>query len=223
VAQSHDLWLMGDAAQSFGASVHGNKVGTLTEVTTLSFFPAKPLGCYGDGGCVMTSNDELAEVLRSIRVHGKGKSKYDIVRTGLNSRLDTIQAAILLQKLSIFPDESAARQRHAEIYNQLLSDVNVLTPAIPDGIASAWAQYTVILPEDVSREQVKAHMLAQGVTTMVYYPKPLHAQSANTTYPRLASLSCSEMLSERVLSLPMHPYLSEKDQGQAANALKSAL
>jgi dTDP-4-amino-4,6-dideoxygalactose transaminase len=223
LAETHGLVLVADAAQSFGAELDGRKVGTLADYTTTSFFPAKPLGCYGDGGAILTDDAEAAERLRSLRLHGRGSDKYDNQRVGLYSRLDTLQAAVLLEKLKIFPDEIAARQAAARRYQSLLSDV-VTTPAIPNDATSVWAQYTVILDPQSDRAAVQAACRAAGVPTAVYYPKPLHAQSGYAHYPADAQgLAASEMLAERVLSLPMHPYLDEASQARVADTLKSAL
>ncbi len=218
VAAQYDLWILADAAQSFGATSHGNKVGTLAEVTATSFFPAKPLGCYGDGGCVFTDNDELANVLRSLRVHGKGTHKYDNVRIGINGRLDTIQAAILLEKLRIYPEELEMRQQVAANYSDLLSG-KVVLPVVLDHMSSAWAQYTVQLPKGSNRDGVQLTMKQAGVPTAVYYPKPLHQQTAYQHYPRINDLACCERLSTCVLSLPMYPYLSKQDQAVIADQL----
>lgn len=212
LAESHGLWVVDDAAQSFGARIGSKRVGCLADVTTTSFFPAKPLGCYGDGGCVLTNDDNLADRMRSIRVHGKGADKYDIVRLGVNGRMDTIQAAILSEKLKIFEDELLSRNKAAEVYHDLLAKAPVQRPQIVAGRTSSWAQYTVILPEQCDRDRLQANMKAAGVPTMVYYPRPLHKQPANEAYPCAGDLPVSELLSSRVLSLPMHPYLERSQQ-----------
>lgn len=204
VARENNLWISSDAAQSFGASLHGKKVGTLAHATATSFFPAKPLGCYGDGGAVFTDDDELAEILKSIRVHGKGKHKYDNVRIGLNARLDTIQAAILLEKLKIFDDELQERQQIAEHYNEALKDV-VQAPCLIDGATSAWAQYTVQLPDRLDRARVVNNLKEAAIPTMVYYEKALHLQTAYNDSPKAGKLTVSEECSRKVLSLPMNP------------------
>jgi len=212
IAKSHSLWIMADAAQSFGASYKGRQVGTLGEITTTSFFPAKPLGCYGDGGAVFTNNDEYAAVMRSIRVHGQGSDKYDNVRVGMNGRLDTLQAAILLQKLAIFPEEIKARNLVAQRYQKGLHDV-VKTPSVPEGLTSVWAQYTVQLPENIDRKQFMSKLQEAKIPSVVYYVKPLHLQTAYKHYPSVdGNLPISEKLAECVLSLPMHPYLPERTQ-----------
>lgn len=210
VASEYNLWILADAAQSFGATLHGKKVGSLSLVTATSFFPAKPLGCYGDGGAVFTDDDELAEILKSIRVHGKGKHKYDNVRIGLNARLDTIQAAILLEKLKIFDDEVKERQKLANSYNVSLKEFARI-PALLENCTSAWAQYTLVLPEEVDREILRAQLKENGIPTAVYYPVSLHKQEACKNCLVVQDLSVSESLSRKVLSLPMNGYLSEDD------------
>lgn len=223
IAAEHNMWVMGDAAQSFGARCNGKRVGSLAEVTASSFFPAKPLGCYGDGGAVFTDDKGLANIMESLRVHGKGEDKYDNIRVGVNARLDTMQAAVLLAKLEIYPEEIELRQRAAMRYQGMLEGV-VQTPFIPEGYQSVWAQYTVVLPEGYNRDDVMKRMHSDGVPTMVYYPKPLHRQTAYTQFPKAqAALPVSEMLAARVLSVPMHPYLTEEVQARIAGSLKAAL
>lgn len=211
VAEAEGLWLLCDAAQGFGATYKGRKVGTIGEFTSTSFFPAKPLGCYGDGGAIFTDSDEVNEVLRSMVVHGKGEDKYDNIRIGMNGRLDTMQAAILIEKLAIFPDEIEARNRIAGRYSNALSNV-VTTPSVMDGCVSVWAQYTVRAPGR-DRAKVIAALNARGVPTAVYYPKPLHQQTAYRHYPSAeGGLPVSERVAQEVFSLPMHPYLDEETQ-----------
>jgi dTDP-4-amino-4,6-dideoxygalactose transaminase len=223
LADANDLWLMADAAQSFGASLADKRVGTLAHITATSFFPAKPLGCYGDGGCVFTDDDELASLLRSIRVHGKGEHKYDNVRVGINGRLDTIQAAILLEKLKIYPDELEARENVAATYRRLFADIAVTCPVLPQNMTSAWAQYTLTLPEGCDRDALQQQMKANGVPTMVYYPKPLHKQRAYSDCLCVPDLSVSDSLSTMVLSLPMHPYLTVTQQQFIIDNLSACL
>jgi len=212
IAKDHSLWVMADAAQSFGASYKGRQVGTLGEITTTSFFPAKPLGCYGDGGAVFTNNDEYAAIMRSIRVHGQGSDKYDNVRVGMNGRLDTIQAAILLHKLAIFPEEIKARNLVAQRYHKGLQDI-VKTPSVPEGLTSVWAQYTVQLPENIDRKELMSKLQEAKIPSVVYYVKPLHLQTAYKHYPCVdVHLPVAEKLAQCVLSLPMHPYLEESTQ-----------
>ena len=210
-ARDNGLWVLADAAQSFGAAQGGARVGTFGDITATSFFPAKPLGCYGDGGAIFTDDDGLAEVMASIRLHGKGADKYDIVRVGVNGRMDTLQAAVLIEKLAIFEGELAARRHVAQRYADGLVGV-VAVPAVPAGAQSAWAQHTIRVPADRRAEIAKA-LQADGVPTNIYYPRPLHHQTAYRHYPISgAGLRVSERLSQEVLSLPMHPYLSEDDQ-----------
>jgi dTDP-4-amino-4,6-dideoxygalactose transaminase len=223
LAEKHGLWVLADAAQSFGGTYHGKRVGSLAEVTATSFFPAKPLGCYGDGGAVFTDDKELASVMESIRVHGKGADKYDNVRVGVNARLDTIQAAVLIEKLGIYEDEIERRQSVARYYQRTLAGF-VQVPLIPQSLQSVWAQYTVVLPENAPREEIMQAMHRQGVPTMVYYPKPLHLQTAYKHFPKAdKQLKVSESLASRVLSLPMHPYLENDVQDRIVGALAGAL
>ena len=218
-AGERGLFVIADAAQSFGASLDGNRVGTLAEVTATSFFPAKPLGCYGDGGALFTDDDELADRLRSLRVHGKGAHKYDNVHIGINGRLDTIQAAILLEKLPVFEEEIALRNRVARRYGELLDDL-VVTPALRAGVNSVWAQYTI---QSGKRDAIAQELKRQGIPSAVYYPVPLHRQTAYNSYPRAPDLAVSERLSTQVLSLPMHPYLEEEAQSRICDIIRQAL
>jgi len=221
VCASHGLWILADAAQSFGGIHPRGKVGTLGTITTTSFFPAKPLGCYGDGGALFTDDDDLARTLRSLRVHGQGGDKYDNVRVGLNSRLDTLQAAILLEKLEIFPDEIEARNRVAERYASGLGDV-VAVPAMAEGVTSVWAQYTVRVGGN-RRDMLAARLKDAGVPTAIYYPQPLHRQTAYRAFPSAGNLPVSDRLSAEVLSLPMHPYLEPAVQDRIIRAVRDAL
>jgi len=223
IADDWGLILIADAAQAFGAALDGRKVGTLANCTTTSFFPAKPLGCFGDGGAIATNDDTIASTLRSLRVHGRGTDKYDNDRVGLNSRLDTLQAAILLEKLRIFEDEIAARTAIARRYGELLGDI-VRTPAMDQTVTPVWAQYTILLGPEHDRMQVQARCRAHGVPTMVYYAKPLHRQTAYAGCPGdPAGLAQSEALAGRVLSLPMHAYLDAATQDRVADTLRAAL
>ncbi len=204
IAKKYNLKLIEDAAQGFGGEINGKKAGSFGDVATTSFFPAKPLGCYGDGGAIFTNNDEYAELLRSYRVHGKGVDKYDNVRIGMNSRLDTIQAAILLEKLAEFPRELINRNKAATNYEDELS-AKYKTPQVMEGYLSSWAQYTLI---DENRDVVMAEYKKQGIPTMIYYETCLHLQSA---FADLGYKKCdfpvAEKLSKQVFSLPMHGYL----------------
>ena len=223
LAAAHRMWVLCDAAQSFGAVYRGRSIGAIGDLTTTSFFPAKPLGCYGDGGAVFVDDDATIEILRSLRVHGQGSDKYDNVRIGMNARLDTMQAAVLLEKLAIFADEIAARNRIAARYGAMLGDL-VGVPEVPAGLTSVWAQYTIRLPEGCDRDAVAARLKAAGIPTAVYYPKPLHTQTAYRDYPVAGNgLPVSERLSREVLSLPMHPYLDGPMQDRIVTTLRSAL
>jgi dTDP-4-amino-4,6-dideoxygalactose transaminase len=220
--ERHGLWLIADAAQSFGAAYRGRRVGQIGRLSATSFFPAKPLGCYGDGGCVFTEDDRLAEAMRSIRAHGQGQDKYDNVRIGINGRLDTLQAAILLEKLKIFPAEIEARQAVAARYHEGLGDL-VRVPRVVAGATSVWAQYTIVL-ERHDRDAVAAALKAEGIPTAVYYPRPLHRQTAYREFPAAATgLPVAEALARQVLSLPMHPYLEGAAQQVVIEALRDSL
>jgi len=211
IAEKNGLFVIEDAAQGFGGSIGERRACTFGHISTTSFFPAKPLGCYGDGGAMFTDDDALAELLRSLRIHGKGREKYDNVRIGLNSRLDTLQAAVLLPKLRAF-DESELESRNAlaAMYTEALGDI-VRTPFVPDGFVSSWAQYTIVLESAEMRDALKEHLAQSGIPSMVYYPKPLHLQQAFANAAEGVSLPVSESTCERVLSLPMHPYMSSED------------
>jgi dTDP-4-amino-4,6-dideoxygalactose transaminase len=228
LAEELGLIVLADAAQGFGGSIGGRYAGTFGQATATSFFPAKPLGCYGDGGAVLTDDAVLAERLRSLRVHGKGSDKYDNVAVGMNSRLDTLQAAILIEKLAIFGDELTARQQAAERYTALLAPLaeatnGLILPHIPAGMGSAWAQYTLRLP-GLNRDAVANACKAVGVPTAVYYPIPLHRQSGYQTCPVVpGGCPVADQLAAEVLSLPMHPYLSAADQERVAAALQASL
>jgi dTDP-4-amino-4,6-dideoxygalactose transaminase len=223
-AAAHGAWVIADAAQSFGASRDGVGVGRLAPLTTTSFFPAKPLGCYGDGGAVFAESADDDMVLRSVRVHGSGTDKYDNTRIGINGRLDTLQAAVLLEKLRIFTDELAARQRVADRYTDRLTahaGERVVTPGLEDGCTSAWAQYTMRVDD---RDEVAARLRSEGIPTAVYYPRPLHQQTAYRDFPcGPGGLPVSERLADEVLSLPMHPYLTEADQDRVVAAVAAAV
>ena len=219
VARRHGVRVLSDTAQGFGARLGGTATGRFGDATATSFFPAKPLGCYGDGGAVFTEDDGLIETLRSLRVHGQGRDKYDNVRIGINGRLDTIQAAILLEKLAIFADELQARQRIAERYNAALEDIAVV-PRLMAGATSSWAQYTIRIPQ---RDRIAARLKEQGIPTAVYYPIPLHRQTGYQGYPAApGGLPVSERLADEVLSLPMHPYLEPATQDRIVAAVHEA-
>jgi dTDP-4-amino-4,6-dideoxygalactose transaminase len=220
VAGRHKLAVIDDAAQSFGATYENRRVGTLALISATSFFPAKPLGCYGDGGAVFTDDDGLAELVRSLRSHGAGADKYDNARIGTNARLDTLQAAILLEKLAIFPDEIVRRQQVADRYSAALGKV-ARVPALKPGRTSVWAQYTLVLRD---RDAVQARLKAAGVPSVVYYPRPLNAQAAFRGFPVApGGAPASQRLSAAVLSLPMHPYLEPATQDRIVDLVMGAL
>jgi len=219
--ESHRLIVLADGAQSFGAAFQGRRVGSIGEIACTSFFPAKPLGCYGDGGAVFTDDDALAAAMVSLRVHGQGADKYDNVRIGINGRLDTLQAAVLLEKLAIFEDEIALRQRVAARYNELLAG-HAIVPAVMPGATSVWAQYTLRFKPG-RRDVIAAALKAEGIPTAIYYPKPLHQQTAYRHFPVAGGeLPVSDRLAGEVLSLPMHPYLDEATQDRIVAAVKRA-
>lgn len=223
IAEQEGLWVLADAAQAFGAVYKGRPVGTLAMATTTSFFPAKPLGCYGDGGAVLTDDADLAAVIKSLRVHGQGEDKYDNVRIGMAARLDTIQAAILLQKLAIFADEIAQREGVAARYSEALADICEV-PVIAEGLRSVWAQYTIKVPLTKNRDEVVRALAAERIPTAVYYPRPLHKQTGYRRYPTAAEkLDRAERLAQEVLSLPMHPYLEASTQKYIVDAVRRAL
>jgi dTDP-4-amino-4,6-dideoxygalactose transaminase len=222
IADAEALFVLDDAAQGFGGTYKGRAVGTFGLATATSFFPAKPLGCYGDGGAILTDDDELLAVLKSVRVHGGGSDKYDNVRLGLTARLDTIQAAVLIEKLKIFRDEIETRNRVAVRYSQALKDVATV-PAVPDGYVSVWAQYTIRLAPG-RRDALARALQAEGIPTAIYYAKPLHKQTAYRDFPVAeAGLPVSERLADEVISLPMHAYLDEATQDRIVDAVRRAL
>lgn len=223
IAKEHGLFVLDDAAQSFGASYKGKRLGTLALATATSFFPAKPLGCYGDGGAIFTDDADLAEKLRSVRVHGAGSDRYDNVRLGLTARLDTIQAAVLIEKLKIFDDEIAARNKVAQRYFDALHNI-VTAPRVAGGNVSVWAQYTIRLPKGHDRDAFANALKAQGIPTAIYYPKSMHQQTAYKHYPVAdGGLPVSEKLSGDVISLPMHPYLDAAAQDRVIKAVRDAV
>ena len=205
--KEHNLSLVEDGAQGFGGSIYGKKACSFGDISTTSFFPAKPLGCYGDGGALFTNNDDWASMLRSLRVHGKGTDKYDNVRLGLNSRLDTLQAAVLQVKMKHFDDELAAVNRVAKKYSDLLRRDKVTIPIVPAGLISSWAQYTI---QSNERDAIQTQLKAAGIPSMVYYPRTMSQQTA---FAILDQNPCptAETLTKTVLSLPMHPYLTNEE------------
>jgi len=222
IAAAHGLLVLDDAAQAFGATFQGRKLGALTTAAATSFFPAKPLGCYGDGGAVFTDDDDFAARIKSLRVHGEGVDKYDTVRIGITGRLDTIQAAILLEKLKIFPEEIIARNVAAARYSSALAGLAIV-PHAGNRSTSVWAQYTLRL-EPGRRDTLAAALKAQGIPTAIYYAKPLHRQAAYRDFPVVdGGLPVSERLAEEVISLPMHAYLEPPVQDRIIEAVRRAL
>ncbi len=222
LAHNNGMFLIVDAAQSFGATCQGKPVCSLGDMACTSFFPAKPLGCYGDGGMVFAHNDELHKLLVSIRVHGMGADKYENVRIGINGRLDSMQAAILLAKFDIFPDEIKKRQAVATRYNEILADINGLTtPTVPEGNTSVWAQYSLLATNVKHRETILNKLKDADIPSAIYYPKPLHLQRAFANLGYTAGdLPICEDIASRIFSLPMHPYLKEETQKTIATVLK---
>ncbi len=217
VAKREGLLVIEDAAQGIGGSAGGRMCGSFGDVASTSFYPAKPLGCYGDGGAMFTNDDGLAEVLRSLNFHGKGDGQYDNIRVGVNSRLDTIQAAILIEKLAILEDEMEARQKVAARYAAGLGGV-VKVPEVADGLRSAWAQYAI---ETEQRDGLKAHLQEKGIPSVIYYTKPLHRQVAYDMYPVApGGLPVTDALPAKILCLPMHPYLGENDQDMIIDCIR---
>jgi dTDP-4-amino-4,6-dideoxygalactose transaminase len=222
IAEAENLFVLDDAAQAFGATYKNRRIGALAPATATSFFPAKPLSCYGDGGAVVTDDDELAQVIRSLRVHGAGRGKYDCVRIGLNGRLDTIQAAVLMEKLKIFPEEVLARERIARRYSAGLADIATV-PRLAPGSTSVWAQYTIRLPAG-RRDGLAAALKMEGIPTAIHYPVPLHRQQPYQRFPVAAGgAPVSERLAEEVISLPMHAYLDQTTQDRIIDAVHRAL
>lgn len=224
IADKYGLKVLEDGAQGFGGAINGRRACSFGNAATTSFFPAKPLGCYGDGGAVFTDDTDLAALIQSYKIHGKGSFKYDNVRIGVNSRLDTLQAAILQVKLRAFADtELEAVNAVAAQYTEALKD-RVKTPMVPEGFSSSWAQYTITLPEVDQRDALQAALKAQGIPTMVYYPKPMHEQTAFEDVPfTKGSCPVTESLCKRVLALPMHPYLTEESAGTVVSQIKKLL
>ena len=226
LAEEHGLFVLSDSAQGFGSMYQGRRTAAIAHATTTSFFPAKPLGCYGDGGAVLTDDDELAAGLTSIRVHGKGKDKYDNIRIGLNARLHTLQAAILLTKLEVFQEELDRRQSIAQKYTTFLSGLedSIITPYMPPGLQSAWAQYTLLARTGNLRNKIQAQLLKRDIPSMIYYATPLHMQTAFKSLGYSAGdFPISLDTSQKVFSIPMHPYLDDNQVSMIADALKKSL
>jgi dTDP-4-amino-4,6-dideoxygalactose transaminase len=210
IARSNELFLLDDLAQSFGGSLNGTMLGSQADATATSFFPSKPFGAYGDGGALFTESEERADLYRSLRTHGEGKTRYEVLRTGMNGRLDSIQAAVLLAKLAVFPEELQARERIARTYDQRLGNA-VTTPKRVPGSTSAWAIYAILLPDEAARDRTQAALRADGVPTAIYYPRPLHRQPAYSAQHDGTALPVSDDLATRILALPIHPDLTDED------------
>jgi UDP-2-acetamido-2-deoxy-ribo-hexuluronate aminotransferase len=222
IGRRNQLFLLDDLAQSFGASLHGKMLGSQADATATSFFPSKPLGAYGDGGALFTESDDRAELYRSLRTHGEGKTRYEVLRTGMNGRLDSIQAAVLLAKLAVFPEELQARERIARVYDQRLGNAVTAPKRVPDS-AGAWAIYAILLADEVARDRVQAALRADGVPTAIYYPRPLHRQPAYSAQHDGTSLPVSEDLATRILALPIHPDLTDNDVDRICAAVLEAV
>ena len=225
ICDKYGLLLLEDGAQGFGGEINGRRACSFGDISTTSFFPAKPLGCYGDGGAIFTDNDEWAELLRSYAVHGKGSSKYDNIRIGMNSRLDTLQAAVLQEKFRAFKDyEVEDINKVAAIYDELLKDTSLVLPEVKEGFMSSWAQYTVQLPLGTDRAALQAALKERGIPTMIYYIKPMHTQGAfEGTYSAVADCPVTDEICDTVLSLPMDPYKTEENLKQVAEELKKLI
>ena len=221
VADKYNLFIIEDAAQGFGGSIRSKKAGSYGNVASTSFFPAKPLGCYGDGGAIFTNDDDLAQIMRSIRIHGSGLDKYDNVRIGINGRLDTFQAAILLEKLAIFNKELELRKQVAQYYNNSMSD-NFQKPILPDQYVSSWAQYSLLSKSTRHREGIISCLKKEKIPSMIYYRIPLHLQKVfkKLNY-RKGDFPIAESISDRIFSLPMHPYLENHHQNKIVKVLNS--
>ena len=218
IAKENGMQVVCDACQSFGAAVGNKRIGTLGAISATSFFPAKPLGCYGDGGALFTDSDENLELMKSFRVHGMGADRYENVRIGINGRLDTIQAAILLVKMTVLEDELKKRDEVATKYREGIK--KAIHQHIPQGYKSAWAQYSMLVE---NRDKVQAALKEKGIPTMIYYPLPIHRQKAYEMFAIGREFPVSDMLSQKILSVPMHPYLDSKTQGYIIDAMNSAL
>ena len=218
ISRRAEIFTLDDCAQSFGAALGGKRLGTLADATAVSFFPSKPLGAYGDGGALFTEDADRAALYRSLRTHGEGTTRYEVLRTGMNGRLDSMQAAVLLAKLTVFADELAARERVARYYDSRLGNAVTIPARVPDAV-SAWAIYAILLPDGAARARMQASLRDAGVPTAIYYPKPLHHQPAYRDHHDGGALPVSEELAERILALPIHPYLSEGDQARVCDAV----
>jgi dTDP-4-amino-4,6-dideoxygalactose transaminase len=218
IAGEAELFTLDDCAQSFGASLHGQRLGRAADATAVSFFPSKPLGAYGDGGALFTEDADRAALFRSLRTHGEGTTRYEVLRTGMNGRLDTLQAAVLLAKLDVFEEELAARERIARIYDRRLGNAMTIPARVPDSV-SAWAIYAILLPDSAARDRAQALLREHGVPSAIYYPRPLHHQPAYREHHDGTALPVSEDLATRILALPIHPDLTEPEAEQICQIL----
>ncbi|MFT8896894.1 MAG: DegT/DnrJ/EryC1/StrS family aminotransferase [Acetobacter sp.] len=219
IASDYGLFLMDDCAQSFGGAYHGRNLGAEAVATTLSFFPSKPLGGYGDGGAILTDDAERADLYRSLRTHGEGKTRYEVLRTGMNGRLDTLQAAVLLAKLDVFKEELARRDAIANAYDAGLKDLVTVPARVPDSV-SAWAIYSVLLTDSAERSATQERLKAAGVPSAIYYPLPLHHQPAYRDHHDGVALPVSESLAQRILALPIHPELTDAEVARVIAAVR---
>ncbi len=222
IAAREGLFTLDDCAQSFGASLHGKPLGSQADATAVSFFPSKPLGAYGDAGALFTESDDRAALYRSLRTHGEGTTRYEVLRTGMNGRLDSIQAAVLLSKLTVFADELTIREQIARYYDSRLGNAVTIPARVPDS-QSAWAIYAILLPDAAVRDRVQAELRANGVPTAIYYPKPLHHQPAYREHHTGAALPVSEDLAGRILALPIHPDLTADAQARICDGVLAAV
>ncbi len=218
IAQREDMFALDDCAQSFGASLHGERLGRAADATAISFFPSKPLGGYGDGGALLTESAARAALYRSLRTHGEGTTRYEVLRTGMNGRLDTLQAAVLLSKLTVFAEELAARERIARLYDVRLGNAARVPARVPDS-SSAWAIYAILLPDGAARDRLQAGLKAAGVPSAIYYPRPLHHQPAYQGAHDGTALPVSEDIATRIMALPIHPELTEVDVERVIEAV----
>ena len=222
IAAAERLFTLDDCAQSFGASLHGDRLGRMAEATAVSFFPSKPLGAYGDGGALFTEDDTRAALYRSLRSHGEGTTRYEVLRTGMNGRLDTLQAAVLLAKLELFEADLAARERVARLYDSRLAGLVEIPARVPNS-TSAWAIYAILVADAASRARLQDGLRARGIPSAIYYPRPLHRQPAYLPHHDGVALPVSESLAERILALPIHPDLSEAAAEAVCAAVRAAL
>jgi dTDP-4-amino-4,6-dideoxygalactose transaminase len=222
IAAAESLFTLDDCAQSFGAALHGRLLGAEADATATSFFPSKPLGAYGDGGALFTESAERAALYRSLRTHGEGTTRYEVLRTGMNGRLDTLQAAVLLSKLAVFPEELAIRARIAAAYDARLGNAVTIPARVPDS-TSAWAIYAILLPNETARTHLQTSLRTAGIPTAIYYPRPLHLQPAYTAAHDATPMPVSENLATRILALPIHPDMTDADVDRVCSAVLAAV